>query len=164
MRQQEGTEMNYTAKEIMTAGVMSIGPEETIQCAATILAEHHISGLPVVDEHMKVVGVISSSDIVKFSGQAHIVSLVGTSGWVSPYTDPATLTSLNTGFQMLGKKKIKEIMTKRVVTVPESATIDEVARILSKKKINRLPVVNDQGQLVGIITRTDLITAMAGDR
>jgi len=156
--------MNRTAKEIMTTDVMSIGPEESIHDAAAILAEYHISGLPVVDEQNKVIGIISSSDIVKFSGQSHVVNLVGTSGWVSPYTDPTAMTSLSTGFALLRKKQVKEIMTRRVITVVETASMDEVARILSKKKINRLPVTDASGVLVGIITRTDLITAMAGGK
>jgi CBS domain-containing protein len=143
---------------------MSIGPEESIHDAAAILAEYHISGLPVVDEQNKVIGIISSSDIVKFSGQSHVVNLVGTSGWVSPYTDPTAMTSLSTGFALLRKKQVKEIMTRRVITVVETASMDEVARILSKKKINRLPVTDASGVLVGIITRTDLITAMAGGK
>lgn len=153
--------MKRTAREIMTADVTSVGPEENVRRAAFLLAENHISGLPVVDEKNKVIGIISSSDIVKFSGQSHIVSLVGTSGWVSPYTDPASMSSVSLGFDLLNKKKVKEIMTRRVITVQETSTIDEVARLLSRRKINRLPVVDNTGRLVGIITRTDLINAMA---
>lgn len=150
------------AKEIMTTQVQSIGPEESVRAAANMLAEHHISGLPVVDENNRVVGIISSSDIVKFSGQSHIITLVGSSGWVSPYTDIAAMSTMNTGFELLGKKLVKDIMTRKVVTVSQDATGEEVARILAKKKINRLPVVDENGALVGIITRTDLIAAMAG--
>lgn len=150
------------AKEIMTTRVQSIGPEESVRAAANMLAEHHISGLPVVDEKNRVVGIISSSDIVKFSGQSHIITLVGSSGWVSPYTDIAAMSSLSSGFELLGKKLVKDIMTRKVVTVSQDAGADEVARILAKKKINRLPVTDENGALVGIITRTDLIAAMAG--
>jgi CBS domain-containing protein len=53
-------------------------------------------------------------------------------------------------------------MTRKVITVPQTATADEVARLLARKKINRLPVTDEKGVLVGIITRTDLIAAMAG--
>ncbi|MDD4356128.1 MAG: CBS domain-containing protein [Smithellaceae bacterium] len=153
--------MYSTAKEMMTTQVQSIGPEESIQAATEVLAKYNISGLPVVDENRRVIGILSSSDIVKFSGQSHIINLVSSSGWVSPYTDVAAMTSLNKGFEMLGKKKVKEIMTRKVITVPEAAKADEVARILAKKKINRLPVTDPNGALVGIITRTDLISAMA---
>lgn len=150
-----------TAKEIMTTQVQRIAPEATVRDAAAMLAEHHISGLPVVDEENKIIGIISSSDIVKFSGQSHIVTLVGSSGWISPYTDIAAMTSMSKGFEILGKKMVKDIMTRKVITVPETAGADEVARILAKKKINRLPVTDARGALVGIITRTDLIAAMA---
>lgn len=151
-----------TAKEMMKTEVKCIGPDESIRAAAGMLAEHHISGLPVVDENRRVVGIISSSDIVKFSGQSHIVTLVGSSGWISPYTDIAAMTSMNKGFELLGKKMVKDIMTRKVITVPQTATADEVARLLARKNINRLPVTDEKGVLVGIITRTDLIAAMAG--
>ena len=150
-----------TAKEMMTTQVKRIGPEESIRAAASLLAENHISGLPVVDEDGRVIGIISSSDIVKFSGQSHIVALVGSSGWISPYTDIAAMTSMSKGFELLEKKLVKDIMTRKVVTVTEDAPADEVARILSKKKINRLPVTDAGGVLKGIITRTDLIAALA---
>jgi IMP dehydrogenase len=57
---------------------------------------------------------------------------------------------------------VKDIMTRKVITVPQTATADEVARLLARKNINRLPVTDEKGVLVGIITRTDLIAAMAG--
>lgn len=160
--QKEGTKMYSTAKEMMTPQVQSIGPEESIQAATEVLAKYNISGLPVVDENRRVVGIISSSDIVKFSDQSHIVTLVGSSGWISPYTDIAAMTSMNKGFELLGKKMVKDIMTRKVITVPQTATADEVARLLARKNINRLPVTDEKGVLVGIITRTDLIAAMAG--
>jgi IMP dehydrogenase len=72
------------------------------------------------------------------------------------------MTSMNKGFELLGKKMVKDIMTRKVITVPQTATADEVARLLARKKINRLPVTDEKGVLVGIITRTDLIAAMAG--
>ncbi len=150
-----------TAKEMMTTQVKSIGPEESVRAAASLLAENHVSGLPVVDEYGRVIGIISSSDIVKFSGQSHIVTLVGSSGWISPYTDIAAMTSMSKGFELLEKKLVKDIMTRKVVTVTEDASGDEVARILSRKKINRVPVTDANGVLKGIITRTDLIAALA---
>ena len=153
--------MKSTAKEMMTTDVKSIGPDCTIKEAAAILNEFNISGLPVVNEDKKVIGIVSSSDIVKFSGQMHIVTLVGAGGWVSPYADVTAMSTLSQGFELLGKKLVKEIMTKRVVTVGEDASVEEVAKLLAKKKINRMPVVDAKGGLVGIITRRDLIAAIA---
>lgn len=150
-----------TAKDTMTSNVKSIGPEESIQAATEILAEDNISGLPVVDENGKVIGIISSSDIVEFSNQSFVITLVKSSGWVSPYSNVAANSDLKKGFEMLKTKKVKDIMTKKVVTVQETADIREVAKIMSKKNINRVPVVDHDGVLVGLITRSDLIDAMA---
>lgn len=152
-----------TAGEMMTTQVISIGPDENIENAVKILAENNISGLPVVDENKKVIGIISSSDIVKFSGKLHIVSLIGSSGWISPYTDVSTMASYSKGHQLLASKKVRDIMTKKVITVQETASAEEVAHILAKKRINRLPVTDINGTLVGIITRADLIAALTRD-
>lgn len=152
-----------TAGEIMTTQVISIGPDESIENAVKLLAEYNISGLPVVDENRKVIGIISSSDIVKFSGSLHIVSLIGSSGWVSPYTDVSARATYSKGHQLLASKKVRDIMTKKVISVQETASAEEVAHILTKRRINRLPVTDANGTLVGIITRSDLIAALTRD-
>ncbi|MFY9174287.1 MAG: CBS domain-containing protein [Peptococcia bacterium] len=155
--------MISSAGEMMTTKVISVGPDDNIEKAVKILAEHNISGLPVVDENNKVVGIISSSDIVKFSGKLHVVPLIASSGWVSPYTDVSAMNSYSKGHELLTSRKVRDIMTKKVTTVQESASGEEVARIISKKKINRLPVTDNNGKLVGIITRSDLIDSLAKD-
>lgn len=155
--------MISSAGEMMTTKVISVGPDDSIEKAVKILAEHNISGLPVVDENNKVVGIISSSDIVKFSGKLHVVPLIASSGWVSPYTDVSAMNSYSKGHELLTSRKVRDIMTKKVTTVQESASGEEVARIISKKKINRLPVTDNNGKLVGIITRSDLIDSLAKD-
>lgn len=155
--------MISSAGEMMTTKVISVGPDDNIEKAVKILAEHNISGLPVVDENNKVVGIISSSDIVKFSGKLHVVPLIASSGWVSPYTDVSAMNSYSKGHELLTSRKVRDIMTKKVITVQESASGEEVARIISKKKINRLPVTDNNGKLVGIITRSDLIDSLAKD-
>lgn len=155
--------MISSAGEMMTTKVISVGPDDNIEKAVKILAEHNISGLPVVDENNKVVGIISSSDIVKFSGKLHVVPLIASSGWVSPYTDVSAMNSYSQGHELLTSRKVRDIMTKKVTTVQESASGEEVARIISKKKINRLPVTDNNGKLVGIITRSDLIDSLAKD-
>ena len=150
-----------TAKEIMTTEVVSIGLNDNLEKAVKLLADNNISGLPVVDDSNRVIGIISESDIVKFSSKLQIVSFFGSSGWISPYTDVSTLASFSKGYDLLPKTKVKEIMTEKVITVQETTAGEEIARILSKKDINRLPVTDKNGGLVGIITRSNLINHMA---
>lgn len=155
--------MISTAGQMMTTQVMSIGPDDSIEKAVNILAENDISGLPVVDEGNKVIGMISSSDIVKFSSKLHVVPLIASSGWVSPYADLSAMNSYSKGYELLTSRKVSDIMTKKVITVQETATGEEVARIISRKKVNRLPVTDIKGTLVGIITRSDLIDSLSKD-
>lgn len=147
----------------MTSKVLSINPENTLEEAIDLMAQNNISGLPVTDEEKKIVGVLSESDIIDYSSKLQVVTRIGSSGWISPYTDVNSLTSFKKGYEILSRTKVKEVMTKKVVTVFDTDSAEEVARLMSKKNINRVPVVNYNGALVGIITRSNLLLLLAED-
>jgi len=113
------------ARDIMTRNVFTTTPQTTIRDAARILAEQHISGLPVVDESGKIIGMVTEADIISKPG-----------------------------------KIVADIMTKDVIAVKEDTPVEEIASLLSKRKIKRVPVVNE-GRIVGIISRADIVHAVA---
>jgi len=142
----------------MSKNVITISPEENISKAIELMAKNNISGLVVV-ENEKVVGIISESDILEILK--------------SPFPEIKNLTNVTLSIFMLLKKgiesfnyakkiaklKVKDLMTKRVFYVGPNDTIEEAARIMSEKDIRRLPVI-DEGKLVGIISRTDILRAL----
>ncbi len=111
-------------KEIMTKEVITAKPDCLITEAAKILAEKNVDHLPIVDEHNRLVGIVTSWDIA---------------------------TSVGTG-----KKKLSEIMTRKVITAYEDEPVDTVARRLEAHRISGMPVVNERGELRGIVTTDDL--------
>ncbi len=137
-------------KDVMTQDVISVTKYESIVRVATILSERNISGIPVVDREKKVIGIIT---------QADILSIVG-------IRREQTLKDLLK--HMLGEplpqRKIGDlvgdIMTSSVLTIGSNANIAEVAKIMDEKKISRLPVVNEKNELIGIITRADILRAV----
>ncbi len=151
----------YIAKDIMSSPTISASKEQTVKEALDLLAKHSISGLPVVDENDKVVGIISDTDIIRFSQQKSIVPHTGSSFWISPYSEIEELASVRSGFELLHKTQLENVMTKKVYSVTEDTPASDVAKLMNRRNINRIPVVNDDGKLVGIVTRADLIQCMA---
>jgi CBS domain-containing protein len=139
-------------KELMSPDVITVEPETLLKDAAALLAEHHISGVPVVDERGVVLGVLSEADIlVKERGpEPRHEGLVG---WLlgGGVADAAKLAARTAG----------DAMTSPAITIRTRSRISEAARLLTAKGIKRLPVVNPDGILVGIVTRADLVRAFA---
>jgi CBS domain-containing protein len=137
-------------RELMTAPVVSIGPEASLKDVARVFVERGISGLPVCDAEYRVIGVISEGDILY---KEHDPS-AGRRG--------APLRWLADGAaRAVAKSKavtVREAMSSPALTVSPWSGVSEAARLMSERRINRLPVVKD-GELVGIVTRTDLVRA-----
>ncbi len=152
----------FLARDIMTVLTISISKNNNVKVALDLLAEHNISGLPVVDDEGKVVGIISGSDILRYSHQKNVVPKTSSSFWVSPYTESDDIANIRDGFEVLHRTTIEQVMTKKVYTVKVDTAISDVAKLMISKTINRVPVVDDAGKLLGIISRADLVKFMAG--
>ncbi len=150
-----------TAKDIMTAPALSVTGDQTVREVLEMLAEKKISGFPVVNEENQVIGIISDTDIIRYSHTINVIPLSNLSGWVSPYADISDLASMRKGFDMLHTTSVSQIMTKKVYTIMEDEAATDVAKLMNKRKINRVPVVDAAGKLVGIITRSDMVQCMA---
>lgn len=152
----------FLARDIMTVSTISVSKNNNVKVALDLLAEHNISGLPVIDDEGKVVGIISGSDILRYSHQKNVVPKTSSSFWVSPYTESDDIATIRDGFEVLHRTAIEHVMTKKVYTVKVDAAVSDIAKLMISKTINRVPVVDDAGKLLGIISRADLVKSMAG--
>ena len=143
------------AHQIMTKDVITVGPHTSMLDAANIMLRCHVSGLPVIDERGKLLGVISEGDLLRRSeigtGRKRVRLLEIIAG-------PARLAR---DFVEEHGREVRDVMTQDVVTVAEDAPLDEVVRQMESNAINRLPVMRGES-LVGIITRTNILRAIAG--
>lgn len=145
----------------MTSPVVTVKPETPISEVLDLFAAHNISGVPVVDEGGTVTGIVCEADIVRFSSRLHVVPLIRSSKWISPYTEIADIASFRKGFDVLSKSKVRDVMRRKVIMVEGSASGEEIARIMARRQVNRIPVVDTEGKIVGIITRSNLIRYLA---
>jgi CBS domain-containing protein len=136
-------------EQVMTREVVTVTPETPLKEVAAILAERRISGLPVCDETSRVVGVVSENDIL-FKELGPDQRRGGPLAWLldpAPSRSPKTIA-----------RTAAEAMTSPAVMTRPKAQVSEAARVMVERGVNRLPVVKD-GQLVGIVTRADLVKA-----
>lgn len=148
-------------KDIMKKKVIYFSPEDSIFKAAKIFSKKNISGAPVI-ENGKVIGMISESDLIKFL-QLKLPKVEVT-------TEPHILSLLILNFlkrtinfhkelKKICKFKVKDFMSKNVISISPDSSLFEAAEMMEKYKIRRLPVIKNN-KLVGIISRADLIKVL----
>ena len=152
--------MSKTVADIMTANPTTVSPQTSLQEAIQILAEKKISGLPVVDENKQLVGVISETDLTWQATGVDAPPYVMFLDSVIYLQNP--LKHNEEVHKALGQT-VKEVMSDRPTTVKGSQLVREAAKIMHDKKVRRLPVVDDNSKLVGIITQGDVIKMMASE-
>jgi CBS domain-containing protein len=134
-------------KDVMTTDVVTVGPHDSLKQVATTLAARGISGVPVVGEDGSLLGVVSEADILfKERGPAERHGLLG---WLLEPDAP----------QKLEARTAEQAMTSPARTIGPERPVSEAAGRMLEEGINRLPVVDDEGKLLGIVTRADLVRA-----
>lgn len=141
-------------QEIMTGDVLTIGPEAPLKDVARILVEHRVSGIPVCDIERHVLGVVSEGDIL-YKAQVREERGGGPLAWLLD-TGSAAATA------KAAARTVSEAMTAPAITISPFRSVDEAARLMTEHGVNRLPVVAN-GELVGIVTRADLVRAFTRD-
>ncbi len=153
--------MTLTAREIMTAAVFSIAKQQTLQEALAIMAKHNISGLPVTEADGTLVGIISNTDILNYAQKENVVPLFDLSGWISPHAEIKDLTSIKRGIDLLAQTTVSRLMKRKVHTAGEDTAILAIAGLMSRHQVNRVPIVDGENRLRGIVTRNDLVRSIA---
>jgi len=137
-------------RDIMTKDVVKVKRDTNLQEAARRLSGLRISGMPVVDDANKVIGVISEADILSLAGVKR------------GHTFKDILRHV-LGEPLPGRKKgntVGDVMSSPAITTGPDTDIREVAAVLDERRIKRLPVVDAEGKLAGIISREDIVRAM----
>lgn len=150
--------MTKTVADVMSRNPVVVQRETSLTEAIKILAERRISGLPVVDDSGKLVGIISETDLMwqetGVTPPAYIMFLDSVIYLQNPATYEREL------HKALGQT-VGEVMSKDPITVSPDKSLRDAAKLMHDKNVHRLPILDSEGQVIGILTRGDIIRAMA---
>ena len=143
-----------TAADVMTTDVATVSPEASLRDIAQLLRTRKISGVPVVQPDGRILGIVSAGDLI---GHTSIVGERRRSWWLNLFDDEAA--SARDYIKTHGRSA-QDVMSANVITVEETATLADIAELLHRHHIKRVPVVRD-GRLLGIVTRSNLLQGLA---
>ena len=142
------------ATDVMTSEVITLGEDASVQEAAKLMAEHGISAVPVIDRESRVVGMVSEGDLLH---RAETGTERRRSWWLEMV---ASTNQLAGEYVKSHSGKVKDVMTRDVVSVTEETPVADIAVLLETNRIKRVPVLRG-GMLAGIVSRANLVRALA---
>jgi len=142
--------------EVMLKDVYSVHLTATIGEVLKLMVDKKVSGIPVTDDNNFVVGFISDGDIMKFIAKQD-PRIIDMTSFITVWYDTETFEKK---LEDLRNLNVMELAQSKVVSVEEDFEVDEVAKILAKKKIKKVPVLKN-GVLVGVASRSDIIRYIA---
>jgi CBS domain-containing protein len=151
------------ASDVMITDVTTVKPNTKVQEVAEILVTKQISGMPVVDDSGKVVGMISEGDLLRRSAEGAWPKVWGPpprQGWVRLLVDG---DDLETEYVNQPHRRVAEIMTYDIISADPETSVSDIAILLVRHRIKRVPIVRS-GKLVGLVSRANIIEALAGVR
>ena len=142
------------ASDIMTTKIITASPDMSVRQAAGTMVFAGISGMPVVDESGKLLGMVTEGDLLH---RAEIGTGVKQRAWWLELV--ASTTDLATQYVKEHGKKVRDVMSTDVATITESCPVADIADLLDRRRIKRVPVMRD-GKVVGVVSRANLIRAL----
>jgi len=145
------------ARDVMVKKVITINKNASVAELSELLIKNKISGVPVVDDSGKLVGIATEGDLIVRDADLHFP------GYFKLLDSIIYLESLNKFKRNLRKylgTKVEDVMTSKVKIVKEDTPVNVVANIMIRDNVNRVPVLDNDGNLVGIITRADIVKSM----
>lgn len=151
-------------KDAMQKNVIKFKADDSIIEVAQSLRDNKISGAPIVDEENKVIGIVSEGDIIRLlevhSPRINLILPSPLDLIELPVRMKYEFDEIAEDMERASSVLIGDIMTKNVFKIHEKDSISDAAELMDSKGVNRLPVVDDNGKLLGIVTRGDIIGAM----
>ena len=145
------------AMDVMVREVITVSPDDDVADAVQLLADYDVSALPVVDDDENVVGIISEADLVH---REEIGTEKHRPWWLEAVTPASTLAG---EFAKSHGRRVAEIMSTDVVSASEDTPLGAIATLLERHRIKRVPILRS-GKLVGIVSRSNLIQALASSQ
>lgn len=145
------------AASIMTRNVITARPDDTVSHVARLLSENNISAVPVCDASGTLLGMVSEGDLMRPFVTENVKRRTW---WLALLADGTDLAPEFLEYVRLDRHSVADLMTKQIVSADAGTDLTELADLLVRHRIKRLPIVRD-GKLIGIVSRADVIRAIA---
>ena len=144
----------------MQRDVVSVHPDDDVESLLRVLRAHQLPGVPVVDDSARLLGIVTEADLVIRDEEAdlhlpHHIDLWGGVIFLEP------IKHYEERLRRAFASTVADMMTPKPVTVSPEDSVRHAARVIAERKHNRLPVVDRDGRLVGVVTRIDVLEALA---
>jgi CBS domain-containing protein len=148
-------------EEIMERDPVTASPEDDVAALIRVLREHELPGVPVVDGDGRCVGIVTESDLILRDQEADLhlpyhLDIMGGVIWLE------SMKHFEERLRKAFASNVSDMMTPNPITVGADTDVEEAGRIISERGHNRLPVVDGDGRLVGVVTRVDVLAALIG--
>ncbi len=144
--------------DIMTSPAITLQPDTTVEDAVGLLVERGIGGAPVVDADGRLVGLLDDDDLIVSEARLHAPTTIEILGAYIPL--PGDLKRFNDEVRQALGRTVDEVMDTDPPSVGSGATAEDAATLFHDRGVSRLPVVDDSGQVVGVVSRGDLVKAL----
>ncbi|HSW35713.1 MAG TPA: CBS domain-containing protein [Candidatus Limnocylindrales bacterium] len=148
-------------KEVMTTKVITVNMNDSVEKCARLLQEHDISGLPVIDSAGKVVGMVTEGDLIRRASRVKAPGYLEILGGLIYLGSPKKFVD---ELQRAMSQEAGQLMSKNVISVKPNDTVEKAATLMVEKEISRIPVLDDDQKLVGIISRRDIMSCLYRDQ
>ncbi len=146
------------AKDIMSSEIIVVNETDSVRDLATILLTHKINGAPVVNEENQLIGVVTESDLIYQNKKVHLPTAVAI---LDSFLFLESPSKVEKELKKISGTQVGDICSHEVVTVTPETTLDEIATLMTEKKMHTLPVLDENKELVGVIGQTDIIRTIA---
>jgi len=147
-----------TARDIMSEDPVTVGPDVPVTEAARIMVDRHIGGLPVIREG-ELVGLVTEGDLIMGDVRLQFPTYIHLLGGLIMY--PPATAKFEHELKKAVAATVADVMTEDPVTVQADSTVEDVATLMVEREVSHVPVLDDD-QLVGIITKADIVRSMVG--
>lgn len=144
-------------EEIMTTDVIAVSTNDSVELCAKLLQENNISGLPVLDESGKVAGMVTEGDLIRRASRIKTPGYLEILGGLIYLGSPKKFVE---ELQRAMSLEAGQLMSKNVISVKPEESVEKAATLMVENNINRLPVVDENDKLVGIVSRRDIMSCL----
>ncbi len=146
-------------RDVMTADVATLRPDQTIPEAADAFADGRFGAMPVVDESGRLLGLLRDEDLIVSEARVHVPTYINFLGATIPL--PSSMRHVEDDLRRVAGATVADVMEREPATVGPDDSLEDVATLMHESDVSHLPVVDDGGKVVGIVARGDLVRHIA---